>query len=197
MYSLRNKKKISQSSQILFLSQIDPVLVSQTSQTTISPPEIEIRRAERKRAIIPDYQNEQKISKTQFEKRSFNRSSAGRSNSNNSQKRSSSIISQSQHTNKKEKEETKERESNTYPELISRLENIEHTEESINKHFTARELQILLKPHCRNVPDLKRKSRCVSTLLQLICQHIIDCKQDDCIPSPVALPVIIVVMCIT
>ena len=193
MYSLRNKKKISQSSQILFLSQIDPVLVSQTSQTsqtTVSSPEIEIRRAERKRAIIPDYQNEQKISKMQFEKRSFNQSSEGRSNSNNSQKRSSSTISQSQHTNKKEKE----RESSTYPELINRLENIEHTEESINKHFTARELQILLKPHCRNVPDLKRKSRCVSTLLQLICQHIIDCKQDDCIPSPVALPVIIVVM---
>ena len=193
MYSLRNKKKISQSSQILFLSQIDPVLVSQTSQTsqtTVSSPEIEIRRAERKRAIIPDYQNEQKISKMQFEKRSFNQSSEGRSNSNNSQKRSSSTISQSQHTNKKEKE----RESSTYPELINRLENIEHTEESINKHFTARELQILLKPHCRNVPDLKRKSRCVSTLLQLICQHIIDCKQNDCIPSPVALPVIIVVM---
>ena len=190
MYSLRNKKKISQSSQILFLSQIDPVLASQTSQTTVSSPEIEIRRAERKRAIIPDYQNEQKISKMQFEKRSFNQSSEGRSNSNNSQKRSSSTISQSQHTNKKEKE----RESSTYPELINRLENIEHTEESINKHFTARELQILLKPHCRNVPDLKRKSRCVSTLLQLICQHIIDCKQDDCIPSPVALPVIIVVM---
>ena len=190
MYSLRNKKKISQSSQILFLSQIDPVLASQTSQTTVSSPEIEIRRAERKRAIIPDYQNEQKISKTQFEKRSFNQSSEGRSNSNNSQKRSSLTISQSQHTNKKEKE----RESSTYPELINRLENIEHTEESINKHFTARELQILLKPHCRNVPDLKRKSRCVSTLLQLICQHIIDCKQDDCIPSPVALPVIIVVM---
>ena len=194
MYSLRNKKKISQSSQILFLSQIDPVLASQTSQTsqtTVSSPEIEIRRAERKRAIIPDYQNEQKISKMQLEKRSFNQSSEGRSNSNNSQKRSSSTISQSQHTNKKEKE----RESSTYPELINRLENIEHTEESINKHFTARELQILLKPHCRNVPDLKRKSRCVSTLLQLICQHIIDCKQDDCIPSPVALPVIIVVMC--
>ena len=193
MYSLRNKKKISQSSQILFLSQIDPVLASQTSQTsqtTVSSPEIEIRRAERKRAIIPDYQNEQKISKMQFEKRSFNQSSEGKSNSNNSQKRSSSTISQSQHTNKKEKE----RESSTYPELINRLENIEHTEESINKHFTARELQILLKPHCRNVPDLKRKSRCVSTLLQLICQHIIDCKQDDCIPSPVALPVIIVVM---
>ena len=190
MYSLRNKKKISQSSQILFLSQIDPVLASQTSQTTVSSPEIEIRRAERKRAIIPDYQNEQKISKTQFEKRSFNQSSEGKSNSNNSQKRSSLTISQSQHTNKKEKE----RESSTYPELINRLENIEHTEESINKHFTARELQILLKPHCRNVPDLKRKSRCVSTLLQLICQHIIDCKQDDCIPSPVALPVIIVVM---
>ena len=193
MYSLRNKKKISQSSQILFLSQIDPVLVSQTSQTsqtTVSSPEIEIRRAERKRAIIPDYQNEQKISKMQLEKRSFNQSSEGRSNSNNSQKRSSSTISQSQHTNKKEKE----RESSTYPELINRLENIEHTEESINKHFTARELQILLKPHCRNVPDLKRKSRCVSTLLQLICQHIIDCKQNDCIPSPVALPVIIVVM---
>ena len=126
----------------------------------------------------------------QFEKRSFNQSSEGRSNSNNSQKRSSLTISQSQLTNKKEKE----RESSTYPELINRLENIEHTEESINKHFTARELQILLKPHCRNVPDLKRKSRCVSTLLQLICQHIIDCKQDDCIPSPVALPVIIVVM---
>ena len=193
MYSLRNKKKISQSSQILFLSQIDPVLASQTSQTsqtTVSSPEIEIRRAERKRAIIPDYQNEQKISKMQFEKRSFNQSSEGKSNSNNSQKRSSLTISQSQHTNKKEKE----RESSTYPELINRLENIEHTEESINKHFTARELQILLKPHCRNVPDLKRKSRCVSTLLQLICQHIIDCKQDDCIPSPVALPVIIVVM---
>lgn len=194
MYSLRNKKKISQSSQILFLSQIDPVLASQTSQTsqtTVSSPEIEIRRAERKRAIIPDYQNEQKISKMQLEKRSFNQSSEGRSNSNNSQKRSSLTISQSQHTNKKEKE----RESSTYPELVNRLENIEHTEESINKHFTARELQILLKPHCRNVPDLKRKSRCVSTLLQLICQHIIDCKQDDCIPSPVALPVIIVVMC--
>ena len=194
MYSLRNKKKISQSSQILFLSQIDPVLASQTSQTsqtTVSSPEIEIRRAERKRAIIPDYQNEQKISKMQLEKRSFNQSSEGRSNSNNSQKRSSLTISQSQHINKKEKE----RESSTYPELVNRLENIEHTEESINKHFTARELQILLKPHCRNVPDLKRKSRCVSTLLQLICQHIIDCKQDDCIPSPVALPVIIVVMC--
>lgn len=194
MYSLRNKKKISQSSQILFLSQIDPVLASQTSQTsqtTVSSPEIEIRRAERKRAIIPDYQNEQKISKMQLEKRSFNQSSEGRSNSNNSQKRSSLTISQSQLTNKKEKE----RESSTYPELVNRLENIEHTEESINKHFTARELQILLKPHCRNVPDLKRKSRCVSTLLQLICQHIIDCKQDDCIPSPVALPVIIVVMC--
>ena len=194
MYSLRNKKKISQSSQILFLSQIDPVLASQTSQTsqtTVSSPEIEIRRAERKRAIIPDYQNEQKISKMQLEKRSFNQSSEGRSNSNNSQKRSSLTISQSQLTNKKEKE----RESSTYPELVNRLENIEHTEESINKHFTARELQILLKPHCRNVPDLKRKSRCVSTLLQLICKHIIDCKQDDCIPSPVALPVIIVVMC--
>ena len=178
----------------MFLSQIDPVLASQTSQTsqtTVSSPEIEIRRAERKRAIIPDYQNEQKISKMQLEKRSFNQSSEGRSNSNNSQKRSSLTISQSQHTNKKEKE----RESSTYPELVNRLENIEHTEESINKHFTARELQILLKPHCRNVPDLKRKSRCVSTLLQLICQHIIDCKQDDCIPSPVALPVIIVVMC--
>lgn len=178
----------------MFLSQIDPVLASQTSQTsqtTVSSPEIEIRRAERKRAIIPDHQNEQKISKMQFEKRSFNQSSEGRSNSNNSQKRSSLTISQSQLTNKKEKE----RESSTYPELVNRLENIEHTEESINKHFTARELQILLKPHCRNVPDLKRKSRCVSTLLQLICQHIIDCKQDDCIPSPVALPVIIVVMC--
>ena len=60
----------------------------------------------------------------QLEKRSFNQSSEGRSNSNNSQKRSSLTISQSQHTNKKEKEETKERESNTYPELISRLESV-------------------------------------------------------------------------
>ena len=109
MYSLRNKKKISQSSQILFLSQIDPVLASQTSQTsqtTVSSPEIEIRRAERKRAIIPDYQNEQKISKTQLEKRSFNQSSEGRSNSNNSQKRSSSTISQSQHINNNKKIQT-------------------------------------------------------------------------------------------
>ena len=109
MYSLRNKKKISQSSQILFLSQIDPVLASQTSQTsqtTVSSPEIEIRRAERKRAIIPDYQNEQKISKMQFEKRSFNQSSEGKSNSNNSQKRSSLTISQSQHINNNKKIQT-------------------------------------------------------------------------------------------
>ena len=118
MYSLRNKKKISQSSQILFLSQIDPVLASQTSQTTVSSPEIEIRRAERKRAIIPDYQNEQKISKMQFEKRSFNQSSEGRSNSNNSQKRSSSTISQSQHINNNKKIQTSKITISTFNTLL-------------------------------------------------------------------------------
>ena len=193
MYSLRNKKKISQSSQILFLSQVDPVLASQTnqtSQTTTSPPDVEIRRAERKRATVPDSQSEKKIAKRQLEKRSFNQSSKGKSNSLNSQKRSSSTISQFQPTNKKEKE----KDTNTYPELLKRLENIQHTEDNIYKNFTARELQILLKPHYQNVPDLKRKNRCVSMLLQLIYQHVIDCKQDDCIPSPITLPVIMAVM---
>ena len=193
MYSLRNKKKISQSSQILFLSQVDPVLASQTnqtSQTTTSPPDVEIRRAERKRATVPDSQSEKKIAKRQLEKRSFNQSSKGKSNSLNSQKRSSSTISQFQPTNKKEKE----KDTNTYPELLKRLENIQHTEDNIYKNFTARELQILLKPHYHNVPDLKRKNRCVSMLLQLIYQHVIDCKQDDCIPSPITLPVITAVM---
>lgn len=193
MYSLRNKKKISQSSQILFLSQVDPVLASQTnqtSQTTTSPPDVEIRRAERKRATVPDSQSEKKIAKRQLEKRSFNQSSKGKSNSLNSQKRSSSTISQFQPTNKKEKE----KDTNTYPELLKRLENIQHTEDNIYKNFTARELQILLKPHYQNVPDLKRKNRCVSMLLQLIYQHVIDCKQDDCIPSPITLPVITAVM---
>lgn len=193
MYSLRNKKKISQSSQILFLSQVDPVLASQTnqtSQTTTSPPDVEIRRAERKRATVPDSQSEKKIAKRQLEKRSFNQSSKGKSNSLNSQKRSSSTISQFQPTNKKEKE----KDTNTYPELLKRLENIQHTEDNIYKNFTARELQILLKPHCQNVPDLKRKNRCVSMLLQLIYQHVIDCKQDDCIPSPITLPVLTAVM---
>ena len=190
---MRNKKKISQSSQILFLSQVDPVLASQTnqtSQTTTSPPDVEIRRAERKRATVPDSQSEKKIAKRQLEKRSFNQSSKGKSNSLNSQKRSSSTISQFQPTNKKEKE----KDTKTYPELIKRLENIQHTEDNIYKNFTARELQILLKPHYQNVPDLKRKNRCVSMLLQLIYQHVIDCKQDDCIPSPITLPVITAVM---
>lgn len=179
MYSLRNKKTVPQSSQILFLSQVDPML---ENSTTPSPPDVQIRGADRKRATVPQLQSGKKAEKQQSENKSLTQNSKGKISVISSQKRALTNISQSLPTSKKDK-------LSTYPELIKRLENIAHTEESINKHFTTRELQVLIEPHYVNVPNLKAKRCCVDIVLQLIYQHIIDCKQNDCIPSPIALPV--------
>lgn len=150
---------------------------------TPSPPQVEVRGAERKRATAPQSQSQKKTAmRKQSEKKSQSQNTKGKTNVTSSQKRSPAAVAESQPTNKKER-------TSTYPELLKRLESVAHTKESINKNFTARELQILIEPHSSDVPSSRSKDRCVNVVLQLINEHIIECKQNDCIPSPIALPV--------
>ena len=178
LYTLRNKKKISQSSQILFLSQVDSVLDSPSP----SPP-IQVQAVEKKRAVAPTTGNEVKSSQQQ------SLSTVILSQESDEVSAVSEAPKRPRFKSPHNYTPDDSEEGRAYTEAIQRLQTIPHTAESIGKHFKTRELFMILSKHYDALPSSASKKRCINLLLTLLQQQIIQVKRVESNSSPISLPV--------
>ena len=178
LYTLRNKKKISQSSQILFLSQVDSVLDSPSP----SPP-IQVQAVEKKRAVAPTTGNEVKSSQQQ------SLSTVILSQESDEVSAVSEAPKRPRFKSPHNYTPDDSEEGRAYTEAIQRLQTIPYTAESISKHFKTRELFMILSKHYDALPSSASKKRCINLLLTLLQQQIIQVKRVESNSSPISLPV--------